>query len=372
VLGAVLALLAGWLGWALCRRILFPSDETTAVTARDLALVLFATGLLPVLHIVPLSVNVVAADRFLYVPLGGLALMSALAVSRLEPARSGRLLLLGGVIGALSVAGTLVRNRDYRSEIAFWTDAVRSTRAENTLPPMELANVFYRAQEHELALGMYMRVVRQMRKSDGEESDAVQPLANLANAQSALGHYDDALALSQRGLALGSRVPRHLYNVALVYLHRQEFEKTREFCRAALALYPDYHDARATLESSVVFEKQRDEIMRQPRREQLLNGAGYFARIGARTEAEQTYLLLLSREPAMRDEALDYLAMFGSPAALAATKGHRTYHPALQARLEARRATAEEARQARPLIERYLARYDARELGLASGSAASP
>ncbi len=40
----------------------------------------------PVLHVVPLAVNVVAADRFLYVPLIGLTLAGAVAWSRASEA----------------------------------------------------------------------------------------------------------------------------------------------------------------------------------------------------------------------------------------------------------------------------------------------
>ncbi len=80
---------------------------------------LAAASVLPVLHLVPLPV--LAADRFLYLPMFGVALSLAAASLAFEARarRATRLVLV--TLGAVFVLSTYTRSKDWASEEALWS-----------------------------------------------------------------------------------------------------------------------------------------------------------------------------------------------------------------------------------------------------------
>jgi tetratricopeptide (TPR) repeat protein len=326
-------------------------------------------ALVPVLHVVPLPANVVAADRFLYVPLLGLSLVTAIVASRCNPVWRSRAVLLVLPFAGLSAGGTLIRNQDYASEVSFWVRAVVSTRAENTLPVRELANVYFRAQAHDLAAGLYMRALREERQHFVLDARWRQdPLGQLSNAESALGNYQEAIRLGQKLLATGLATPRQVHNLALAYLHVEDFENARRLSELALAQSPEYSPARQTLERLPDLEKERAALEELPPSSRDAARARYYARIGARIEAQRAYAAFLDHprlDAQTKASSWEYLILFGDASVLQSVAArHPVNDPLLQAALESRLSIANEIAASLPSVRPYLARYDALELGL--------
>jgi hypothetical protein len=129
VLGAIAWLAAGTLGWRFWRR---PTGQQLA------ALATLAVSLTLVLHVIPITINVAAADRFLYLPLAALALCLAPWIASLAPGRA----TLALALLALSYAPvTFARAQIWADEVAFWSKAFREQSHHNGMSRLELGNV---------------------------------------------------------------------------------------------------------------------------------------------------------------------------------------------------------------------------------------
>ena len=96
-----------------------------------------------VIHLVPISVGVVAADRFLSAARRGRPRARS-PLTRVVQRRQLVLVPLFGLTLTLGAA-TWLRLDEWRSELAFWRAAYETTPKTNSLPGNELGNVYYRA-----------------------------------------------------------------------------------------------------------------------------------------------------------------------------------------------------------------------------------
>ena len=129
-------------------------------------------GIALVIHIVPLPVSVVAADRYLYVPLAGVAAAAALAMTLVAARLRVALLLASGATAVL--LGILCASRidDWRDELRFWLVTAHGARSDDPLPLGELASVLYRAGDYAEALPLYQEVAA---RDDGPMAAATSP-----------------------------------------------------------------------------------------------------------------------------------------------------------------------------------------------------
>jgi tetratricopeptide (TPR) repeat protein len=103
-----------------------------------LLLLFSAAFLLPVLNLVPLNIHVLVSERFLYLPLFGVALLAALGLEWLMR-RGGRWWLLGPGLLACSWALTAnARSVDFTDNLRFWRSEVAAS-TSNPLAEMSLA-----------------------------------------------------------------------------------------------------------------------------------------------------------------------------------------------------------------------------------------
>ncbi len=214
---------------------------------RTLALAaLSAAAIVPVLHVVPFPYDILASDRFLYLPLAAGLLAAAPAIQRaIESVPVGA----GVVAAALPLAlgaRTYLRCLDWNDEVRFWADAVRTAPAGDALPLSELGNVYYRAKLYEDAALAYEKSLRRV-APDADPLDVANVLSNVANARAAAGDYAAAIAPWERVFALEPLVPRNWYDHALFELHRLDFAGARRDAARALELAGDYDDARDLL-----------------------------------------------------------------------------------------------------------------------------
>jgi tetratricopeptide (TPR) repeat protein len=335
------------------------SSDTLQSDGALLGFLLCLAAVFPVLHVLPMPMNVVAADRFLYVPGLGLALAGACLASR-RPLRHKRI-AGAAVVGLLATAAcaTVVRERCFRSELAFWLAATDETDPSNVLPLRELAGVVYRGGEFGLAEQAFEAIVeRTLARTDLPPGSIASPLTDLADVYSALGDYARAQFFSERMLELGAGAPRQAFNAALVQLHRENFEQVAELCRQALAMLPDYPDARSTLLAIPELVREREALASG--RADPLRRARYFRNIGARLKAQNAFVEVLEHGPpdgATRDEALAYLVTYGdTDVLLEALRRYPTDNSTINDGAALRRSSTLEIRAHASEIMRYVAK----------------
>ncbi|HEX7601278.1 MAG TPA: hypothetical protein VF316_06715 [Polyangiaceae bacterium] len=193
-------------------------------------------SLLPVIHIVPIANNVIAADRFLYLPLAGLAIaLAALASGFHRVVR--RVLLVAAVAGLATFPfATNRRNEVWSHEMRFWALTIRETRWDNVYPRLEFGRVLFRT-------GRFQALVRALEtlpfgSSDDRGTGAgiyeLRPLyGDRATALDALLRYDGVLRVIDewaRGEPVAPAVLEGAYR-----LQRGDFEGARRIAEASAA-----------------------------------------------------------------------------------------------------------------------------------------
>jgi hypothetical protein len=153
-----------------------------------LGLALGVAALVPVLHIVPLSLfGSVTADRLLYVPLAGAAIGFACSLHT-------RWIAGVTVVFAL-VCGhaTSLRAKTYNEETEFWVIAGERANPNNARPLMSLASHLLRNGEVAPACRLYEKSVAILAKSDGGLTAHRRARESLGGCHARLGLYDQAL-----------------------------------------------------------------------------------------------------------------------------------------------------------------------------------
>ena len=312
-LGAVTlaAVAAPWLR----RRWEAPATDATLSPAERAELgALGGVSVLLVLHLIPISLAVVAADRFLYLPLAAVALGLARPVSRWVQNRT---LMFVPLVGLTLTFGwaTMQRLDEWRSELGFWRQTYATTPKTNSLPGNELGNVYYRASLFEQALRIY-RVTSQT------VADDPYVLGNTANALTQLGRYDEALQLFTRLCREHADVASHCQKAALVALNELHVESARQLLAEANKRAPN---SPATRQVASAIDKlgaaaQNPDLTSDDPSKSAEARFRLALLSGRRPDALQVAEQLL-REPraaaTLRREAAEYYIRYGSPVALA-------------------------------------------------------
>lgn len=280
-------------------------------------------AILPVLHLVPLAVNVIAADRFLYLPTAALALALALALGP-DPKT---LTMAAGVLSVAAFgASSYSRIGDWNREIPFWKHACATAKAENGYPFGVLGDVLLERGLPDAALGEYRtalernelawdRAFVQKRKP---EVPAAQ--LNMALAFAKLGRYEESQALLDGLLVKHSTWRRLLYARVMLALRRLALDTARlELARIDSSLGSDdvtrrlaslIDDTRARLAAMPAGDTEQDA-------ESLAKRALLFDGLGAIYEATRTWERVLSApdaSAALLRRAAGYIVVNATPA----------------------------------------------------------
>lgn len=268
-----------------------------------------------VLHVLPLPVDVVAADRFLYVPLCGalLALSPALGALEGRGPRARRVALAGLLCLGLSFGLSVMhRNLDFRDEVRFWVDALRRTRPDNGRPALELGNVYYRAGLFADALRLYQRAVVAVGPAPVQQGIAQSATSNQANCLSQLGRYEEARLLRRFLISAQPQVPKYHHDLGLLYLHEERYDDARAALGQALALYPDYRNAQVLLRTIEQLAAQADAPPGD-----LVARAERLTRLGRRPDAEAAWVAVAAAPASSAQDvrkALGFLLLHGKAA----------------------------------------------------------
>lgn len=297
------------------------------LAAEDAAmLALGGAALLPVLHLLPLPVNVVSADRFLYLPMAGLALAASHFLdgwARRAPrvAASGAILLLA----SFAVAAHL-RALDWTDEPRLWAKAVERTRRDNVLPLFELSNVYYRAALFDDAQQGYRTGLDRLRAEGRLPSpERSVLLENLATALAEQGHYAHALSLRVALVRANPKRPTTQLHYALSELQVLHFSQARAHALRALHLFPGYEQARDLLAELPRLEDETRRLgplpVSHPSRLATAKLARYATLemdLGRRADAERLWQQVVARAdapPGALREASVFLVQWGSVSA---------------------------------------------------------
>jgi len=215
------------------------------------ALVLCGMPVVPVLYIPALS-TAAFAERYLYLPSAGAALLLACGMGRVFEAACaqsrpwrGRALAASAVVPALLAAlvyglGAAERSSVWKDDYTLWRDTVEKS-PESKYARYNLALVYGDRGELDRAIENYRAALR----LDPEYEDAHFNLAwsseELGDLPGAVVHYREAIRLNPGGSA-----DAHL-NLGLIYAGRGMTAAAEAELREALRLRPDYAQARAAL-----------------------------------------------------------------------------------------------------------------------------
>jgi tetratricopeptide (TPR) repeat protein len=97
-----------------------------------------AAAIAMVLHVVPFEVNIVAADRFLYLPVAALAVFAAPLVERLWQRYPRMGMTVGVLVTSVFAIATSVRVGTWSNDVALWREEVAHVGPSNAIPYNEL------------------------------------------------------------------------------------------------------------------------------------------------------------------------------------------------------------------------------------------
>jgi protein O-mannosyl-transferase len=183
-----------------------------------LGLGLAVGGIFPVLHIVPLPLRTLAADRFLYLPAAGLALAFAPALDGLLATRRPAWIAATAFVVALG-ASSAQRVALWSDEIAFWIQAYLETPRSNNAAATNLASLYYRVGMYEDALVLYRRA---MTYQDPNRDTA---RFNMALSLSRLGRNGEARQALAASASSGRLDRDANFHLALVELRLDQWDQ---------------------------------------------------------------------------------------------------------------------------------------------------
>jgi hypothetical protein len=302
LLGAAVAMAIAWVIWR--KRTSF-SDE------QWMALGLAGTAIALVLRLVRLDVEVVAADRFLYLPCAALCIFVAAPVQHAWDAHRRWVAPIGLSVLALFAIVTSRRVLLWSNELAFWREAVRTAPAGNPTARVELS----------IALMSRERCDEAVRVLDEDPQVREVPLvrANRATCLARLGRRDQAIRELEEVRHAEPDRPRHTVSLALAYAGALRFDDARALVLELERHSPDAPELerlRALLDqaqagwSSLPPEASTEPPALQARR------ASVFEKLGATDQAVTRWLRVLrapDAPPDLKRHAAGYLALHAEP-----------------------------------------------------------
>ena len=297
VLGFLVLIALVWLA----RRVILRGATYARAT-----LALFGTSLLLVLHVVPISVGVSAADRFLYLPTAALVWWASFLFVSL---RAWQLASVSILVASL-VPMTVRRAVMWADPVALWTDACGHPDSRSMTSLMELGNLEFNAGNIDRAYRIYGLALRYPAKWK-EYPD--RGATNLALAAMRLGRYQEGKILLNEITHFRPEVPKYWYDLATAQIRLLDYVSARKSLERAILLMPQYEDALATRKSLPYFESLTSRM--QQSSVSQAEKAGIFTALGQFREAEMAWLGLLridSTSLVVQKSALAFVMQYGT------------------------------------------------------------
>ena len=264
----------------------------------------------PVIHLVQLTIDVNAADRFLYVPLA----LLVLAMSTFTALRQSRVMQSGlAVVLLTSLPITIARAKSWIDPLTLWSDELRTSHGQCRTCRLELAKIQADAGDFMPSLRMLQGLLRNTIRQGNAPTLVALDLSMLYTK---LGDYDRAKLLLLDLLKAQPDVPKYWRELATTQAARSEFQEAEFSAKQALRLMPSYENAKLAL---VVIDQVRREAprMSDPAVSKS-ERARFLAACGRTREAENMWLDILASNPTPNEieGGLNFVMNLGSSAAV--------------------------------------------------------
>ena len=276
-----------------------------------MALGLGGTAVFLVSHVIHLDVNIIAADRFLYIPMAALMIGLSGMVERAFQARQ-RILLPGlfVLIGIFALA-TSLRAQMWGNEIALWRFEVKASPPYMILSRIQLAVALQYRGRYAEALPILELI---------PEEFGYAAALNKATCLDKLGRRKEAVALLEAVIATDKRPPllsRAKINLMLLYARAREFPKARAMGTAISARLADRQDILELVEKVTAAEAEWSALPPETADEPLAirtARATWFAKLGALPDAQERFASIVKAPGASAElvsQAVGFLVFEG-------------------------------------------------------------
>jgi len=202
-----------------------------------IGLLFFTAHVLPHILLVPAGA-IMAADRYLYMPLAGLAAALALWLTAAGGRRRQACLALSfAAVLPLSLI-TVRRAHNWDSSLSLWT-AVISRYPEDEAANINMGAALEEAGRPQEAAGCYAKAI-------GRNPRNAKALANLGTLLAKSGRLDEAERLLSVSAGIEPKADT-LNNLGVINIHRGRAEKARELFKLAITADPSGPDAYSNL-----------------------------------------------------------------------------------------------------------------------------
>ncbi|HEV2970524.1 MAG TPA: tetratricopeptide repeat protein [Pirellulales bacterium] len=295
----IILTLLGLTGWALAKR------PALGFCAAAFFLILAPTSsFVPILD--------AAFEHRMYLPLAPLAALVVLGAyrlwSRLRATGLAMRLAPAAVVFAAIVAlawTTVVRNHDYRSELAMWQDTVNK-RPNNPRAHCNFGCALSHKKRSDEAIAQYRRAL----EIDPNDLSAAESYQNLGSELALRGSLDEAIGLFKQAIRARPDYAEAHFNLGLALAKRGQADTAIGQYRDALRLKPDYAEAHNALGELLGWQGKLVEAMAEINAAILLkpdhapahaNLAGLLARQGKLAAAEVQARRALEIDPRSPD-----------------------------------------------------------------------
>ncbi len=223
------------------------------------------------------------AERYLYLPSFGFAILLALLIHSILSGRRRRTVLTAVALAALTglyAAGTITRNAVWRDDLTFWTETARQSPAVGDVQ-YNLATVFKSLRKFDRALPLYQAAIATSRnpkvlsaaydnvgniyQDAGKIDNAIEQYRlsimqgtpnflahnNLGTALSEKGLVDDAIREFQAAVKLAPQYPDAYYNLGITYMDKGLRDEAIRYLQEAVRLAPTDQGYRHDLQKAV-------------------------------------------------------------------------------------------------------------------------
>lgn len=302
-----------------CGLLLFRARRRWSAAAA-VGLALAFAGILPVLHLVPIPIRVIAADRFLYLPSAGLTIALGPRLDAWLALRRPAWLAAAALVVALGVGASL-RVGIWSDELEFWVQTYLETPRTNCSAATNLVGVFFRAGQYRDALALSER---ELGYDDPEKEEA---RFNAALCLSRLGRKHDAFE-QWRVLDATPHKPDVDVQIAIMELQTGQAEPARarlvplaragnEAARAILKQFPEFSSARAALAAAPADDAPERARLATFLGEEAIAVPAWLKTVSdpnvsrGTLQAALSYLVQTGQEDAIASVARRYIARFG-------------------------------------------------------------
>ncbi len=221
-----------------------------------LGLLWIAGFLLPVSGLVKI-VGSVVAERFLYLPAAGFAIVFGAAVSRLglSPAGKRAAPAFALLLCSLAAAASAIQSRVWQNEISLFEHIVAVS--DSDVGKISLANAYLKAGRDEEAhrlngmvymkLGQYKQAIASFQKMAISAGDSAEAMRLLGHAHLMAGRYAEAGSYIRRSLQDDPRSAQGHYLLGLLMFGTSDPEGAMRELEKALSIDPQHPDAKLYL-----------------------------------------------------------------------------------------------------------------------------